>query len=256
MRILVTRPVEDACRQAERLRSLGHTPVVFPLLEIVFPRMTPLRLDGVQGLIVTSRNGLRGLQANESFEAAKRLPVFCVGEGTAELAAKMGFTRTVTGAGRASDLLPVICHTARPDDGALLYLTGQHLAFDLETPLKQAGFLVPRVICYEARELHPGRETKFAEILRNQKIHGIILMSPRMAGIFLRIIRRFELEEEARAIMCYCYSDAIAKSLEQIDGLTIAVSSHPKEADLMRLIGSASFHDEALADLEEALGKR
>lgn len=256
MRILVTRPVEDAGRQAERLRALGHVPVVFPLLEIVFPRLTPLRLDGVQGLIVTSRNGLRGLQTNESFGAAKGLPVYCVGEGTAELAAQMGFTRTVTGAGRASDLLPAIRHAARPEDGALLYLTGEHLAYDLETPLKQAGFLVPRVICYEARELHPSRAGKLAEILRKREIHGIILMSPRMAGIFLHIIRCFELEEEARAITCYCYSDAIAKSLAEIDGLTIAISSHPKEADLMRLIGSASFHDEALADLEQALGKR
>lgn len=256
MRILVTRPAEDAGRQAERLRALGHTPVVFPLLEVVFPRLTPLKLDGVQALIVTSRNGLRGLQTNASFEVAKRLPVYCVGEGTAELATDMGFTRVITGAGRASDLLPVIQHAARPEDGALLYLTGQHLAYDLETPLKQAGFLLPRVICYEARELHPNRAAKLAEIFRKREIHGIILMSPRTAGVFLRIIKRFELEEEARAITCYCYSDAIAKPLEEIDGLTIAISSHPKEAELMGLIGSASFHSDALADLEQALGKR
>jgi hypothetical protein len=38
--------------------------------------------------------------------------------------------------------------------------------------------------------------------------------------------------------------------------LTIAISSHPKEADLMKLIGAASFQDETLADLEQALGKR
>ena len=256
MRILVTRPAEDARRQAEQLKTLGHTPLIFPLLEIVFPRLTPLELDGVQGLIVTSRNGLRGLQANDAFENAKGLPVYCNGEGTAELAAELGFTRVISGEGRASDLVPVICHSARPEDGALLYLTGQYLAYDLETPLIEAGFLVPRVICYEAHELHPGRAAKLAEIFRGREIHGIILMSPRTAGIFSRIIRRFEVEEEARAITCYCYSEAIAKSLEEIDGLTIAISSHPKEADLMRLIGAASFRDEALADLEQALGKR
>jgi uroporphyrinogen-III synthase len=256
MRILVTRPAEDATRQAGQLRALGHNPLIFPLLEIAFPRLTPLELDGVQGLIVTSRNGLRGLQANDSFEAAKNLPLYCVGEGTGELAAEMGFARINSGDGRASDLVPVIRHAAHPGDGALLYLTGQHLAFDLETPLIEAGFLVPRVICYEAQELHPGRAAKLAEILRKRGIDGIILMSPRTAGIFSRIIRRFEVEEEARAITCYCYSEAIAKSLEEIDGLTIAISSHPKEADLMKLIGAASFQDETLADLEQALGKR
>jgi uroporphyrinogen-III synthase len=256
MRILVTRPAEDAKRQADQLRALGHSPIILPLLEVAFPRLTPLALDGVQGIIVTSRNGLRGLQANDAFEDTKTLPLYCVGEGTAELAAELGFVRVITGGGRASELVPVIRHAARPGDGALLYMTGQHLAYDLETPLKQAGFLVPRVICYEAHELHPSRAAKLAEMVRQREIQAIILMSPRMAGIFARIIRRFEVEEEARAITCYCYSEAIANSLEDINGLTIAISSHPKEAELMRLIGATSFREDALADLEQALGKR
>ncbi|MBX2806407.1 MAG: uroporphyrinogen-III synthase [Hyphomicrobiales bacterium] len=256
MRILVTRPPEDAERQAEQLRALGHTPLIYPLLEIVFPKLTPLELSGVQGVIVTSRNGLRGLQANQSFERAKALPLYCVGEGTAELAAALGFTRVISGQGRARDLVPVICHAARPGDGALLYLTGQHLAFDLETPLIDAGFFVPRVICYEARELLPHHAERLAEILRQREINGIILMSPRTASIFARIIKCFKVEEEARAITCYCYSEAIAKSLEEIDGLTIAISSHPKETELTKLIGAASIQETALAELERALGKR
>lgn len=256
MRILVTRPAEDAKRQADQLRALGHTPIILPLLEVTFPRLTALALDGVQGIIVTSRNGLRGLQTNDAFERSKLLPLYCVGEGTAELATELGFVRVISGDGRAADLVPIVLHVARPEDGALLYVTGNHLAFDLETPLKQGGFLVPRVICYEAHELHPGRAAKLADMLRQREIQGIILMSPRGAGIFARIIRRFEVEEEARAITCYCYSEAIAKSLEDISGLTIAISSHPKEAELMRLIGAESFRSDALADLEQALGKR
>lgn len=256
MRLLVTRPAEDAQRQAMQLKRLGHTPLMLPLLEMIYPPLTQLNLKGVQALIVTSRNALRGLSANGAFEAAKLLPLYCVGEGTAELAAQIGFSRVVSGDGRASSLVPLISHALRPADGALLYLTGQHLAFDLETPLIKAGFLVPRVICYEARELHPGRARALAEMLRGREVDGIILMSPRTASIFARVIKRFEVEEEARAITCYCYSEAIAKPLGDLDGLTIAISSHPKEADLMKLIGAASFQSEALADLEQALGKR
>lgn len=255
MRILVTRPLEDAKRQADQLRALGHKPIIFPLLEVIFHQLAPLALDGVQGIIVTSRNGLRALQFNDAIENARKLPLFCVGEGTAALATEFGFERVISGDGRASDLLPIILSSARPENGALLYVTGHHIAFDLEAPLKQAGFLVPHVVCYEANELHPVRAANLADMVRRGEVKGIILMSPRTAAIFARIIKRFDIEREARAITCYCYSEAIAKSLEDINGLTIAISSHPREEDLMRRIGAASLHD-ALAELEHVLGKR
>lgn len=256
MRLLITRPIEDAKRQAEQIKALGHEPLIFPLINIVFAELTPIQLSGVQAFIATSRNAVRGLSFNGSFLAAKALPIYCVGDGTGEFAREAGFERVITGPGRASDLIAVITHSANPDDGALVYLTGQHLAFDLESPLIEAGFLVPRVICYEAQELHPGQIAHIAGIIRKAQIDGIILMSPRTAAIFARIIKRFDLIREARSITCYCYSEAIAQSLEDIDGLTIAVASHPRERDLLGLIAPARFSSEALADLEQALGKR
>ncbi len=256
MRLLITRPLDDAARQAEQLRVLGHTPLIFPLLEIVYADLTPLRLQDVQALIVTSRNALRGLSRNGAFETAKSLPVYCVGESTGELARDFGFARVISGEGRAGDLVAAILHSAKPEDGALLYLTGKHLAFDLETPLVEAGFFVPRAICYEARELHPGRAAALAEMIRGREIDGAVLMSPRTAQIFAQIIKRFDLMREAGAITCYCYSEAIARPLEGLYGLTIAISSHPKEADMLKLIGPAPFQSETLAELEQALGKR
>jgi uroporphyrinogen-III synthase len=256
MRLLVTRPSKDAKRQAKQLEELGHTALICPLLDIVYTKLTPLQLDGVQALIATSRNALRGLSQNGSFEAARKLPLYCVGEGTADFAQELGFPRIMTGQGHASDLVPLIIHSTKADAGALIYLTGEHLAFDLETPLKKAGFFIPRVICYEAQEIHPNRAAGLADVIRRGDLHGVILMSPRTAAIFARIIKRFDLGREARSITCYCYSDAIAKTLEEIDGLTIEAVSHPKETELFKLIGPAAFHNEALADLEQTLGKR
>ncbi len=255
MRLVITRPLEDAERQASKLKTLGHEPLIHPLLEIVFPPLTPLRLQGVQALIATSRNALRGLSLNASFEAAKRLPIYCVGEGTAAFARRQGFSQIIRGEGTAKDLLPLITHSANPSAGALLYLTGQTLAFDLETPLKAAGFAVPRLIVYEAREVDVVSARHLADRLR-AGVDGVILMSPRTATIFVDLIKRFKLEREARAITCYCYSEAIAAALREIEGLTVAVSSRPTETEMMKLIGPAPFLSTALADLKEALGKR
>lgn len=256
MRILITRPLEDAPRQAEQLRTLGHTPLIFPLLEIAYASLSPLQLDGIQALIVTSQNALRALAHNASFEDAKSLPLYCVGPATADLARDLGFKIVLSGNGQAADLVPAITHTAKTGDGALLYCTGQNIAFDLETPLKNAGFLVPRIICYEARELHMRKAAMLAEMIREGEFNSVILMSPRTSSVFVKIIKRFEVEREVRAITCYCYSNAISKPLGDIDGLAVKAASHPSDKELLGLIGPAANHGKAYKDLEQALGKR
>lgn len=254
MRIVVTRSTADARGQAAWLKALGHTPLIHPLLDVVYCDLTPFNLSGVQALIATSRNALRGLRRNAAFEAAKALPIYCVGEGTAELARELGFERVHIGEGAAKHLLPLIAGTARPRDGALLYLTGKHLAFDLEGPLKALGFSVPRIILYEAREIGAAAQKKLANEIR-AGVDGVILMSLRTASIFAQLLKKLKLEGEDAAITCYCYSEAIAEPLREIAGLTIAVSSRPTETDLAELIGPAPFRSGALTDLKEVLGK-
>jgi uroporphyrinogen-III synthase len=254
MRIVVTRPAEDADRQAETLTALGHVPLIHPLMELRYPPVSAIQLTGIQALIATSRNALRGLRRNPSFAAARALPVVCVGERTAELAGEFGFARVITGPGTAKELLPLISSAFAPSAGALLYLTGEHLAFDLETPLKAAGFAVPRIILYEAVEVDGEEAAALAETIR-AGVDGIVLMSPRTAGIFARLVKSFNLEGEAQAITCYCYSNAIAEALSEMEGLTIAVPSRPTEDELIGLIGPAPFRSGALDDLRNVLGK-
>jgi uroporphyrinogen-III synthase len=254
MRLVVTRPVEDAGRQADTLAALGHVPLIHPLMKIVYASLAPIQLTGVQALIATSRNALRGLERNPSWRAAKCLPLVSVGENTGEFAREAGFGQVISGPGTARELVPVITSAFRPGDGALLYLTGEHIAFDLERPLAAAGFAVPRLILYESQEVDEDGATAFAQAIR-AGVNGVILMSPRTAGIFVRLVKRFELEGEVRAITCYCYSNAIAEALSEIEGLTIAAASRPTEDELIGLIGAAPFRSPALADLRDALGK-
>ncbi len=254
MRLVVTRSAGDAERQAARLRALGHEPLIHTLLDVVYPQLPSIALNGLQALIVTSRNALRGISRNGAFEAAKHLPAFCVGEGTAEFARDVGFSRVVAGEGTAKDLLPLIARTANRDAGNLLYLTGDHLAFDLEPSLKQLEFGVRRVIVYEAREVDESAVARLADELR-VGVDGVILMSARTSSIFTGIIQRFKLDRHLVGLSCYCHSDAVALPLKDIYGLTMRISSHPTEADLMELIGPAPPQKVALADLKEALGK-
>src|SRR5262249_33099489 len=89
MRVLVTRPIEDARGTAARLIRLGHTPLVSPLLEVHFLEGPKLSFANVQAIVATSANGVRALIRRTT---TRDLPIFAVGAQTAEAAREAGFT--------------------------------------------------------------------------------------------------------------------------------------------------------------------
>jgi uroporphyrinogen-III synthase len=242
MRLLITRPEEDGGRLAGHARALGWEPVLLPLLKIEHLGTPALPLDGVQALIATSRNALRALGGNASFEAAKRLPIYCVGEATAALAEELGFEHRHVGEGTGRELVPLIARTAKPDAGALLYLTGEHIAFDLASVLAALRFTVRRTILYRAVENSESGQL-LAAYLR-QGLHGAVLMSPRTAEIFANLLTANLLTTNGQAairdLTCYCYSAAVAKPLEDFKGLRLQIAARPVESDLLSLIDSAA----------------
>jgi uroporphyrinogen-III synthase len=251
MHLVITRPVEDTARLAAELRRLGHKPENHPLLEIVYPPLPPLPLDGIVALVATSRNALRGLtHAATPTDKLCSLPLFAVGDATASFARHHGFTDVRTGPGTARDLVPLITSTFRPEAGALLYLSGVQLAFGLDTALAAVGFTVHRVTTYEARQVSDTATNRLAEKLSVGTIDGVILMSPRTATIFAGILARAKLPQEPGGITCYCISEAVAKPLRHFaelplestaigqEKITIKVAQRPTEIDLLALIGT------------------
>jgi uroporphyrinogen-III synthase len=86
VRVIVTRPRDQAGPLVRRLEELGHEVVACPLIEIE-PFEGPVDVDGYDWVIVTSPNGARELVRR----AAGELPnVAAVGPGTAELLRELG----------------------------------------------------------------------------------------------------------------------------------------------------------------------
>ncbi len=80
MRVIVTRPRDQAGPLVARIEALGHEVVECPLIEIERTSDAPIDTDGYDWVIVTSPNG-----ADELARRAPRLPrVAAVGPGTAE----------------------------------------------------------------------------------------------------------------------------------------------------------------------------
>ena len=89
MRILITRPREDAAALAEKLKARGHDVIVEPMLEIRPVAGAKVDLQGVQAVVFSSANGVRAFALAES---RRDLPALCVGDTTAAAAREAGFS--------------------------------------------------------------------------------------------------------------------------------------------------------------------
>ena len=121
VRLLVTRPRHDADNLAATLRRLGHEPLIAPLLELRFITGEPINLDGVQAILATSANGVRGFALNSE---KRNFTIYVVGPQTAEAAREAGFIRVISADGDAAALADCIAATADPGKGRLLHAAG------------------------------------------------------------------------------------------------------------------------------------
>ena len=96
VRVLITRPREDAEALAEALAVRGVEALVEPLLEIVPLNPGDFDLAGVQAALLTSANGARALAAATGL---RDVPVLAVGEATAAAARAAGFAEVAVAGG-------------------------------------------------------------------------------------------------------------------------------------------------------------
>jgi len=235
MRILVTRPKPDAARQAERLRKLGHEPVLAPLLRIETIRGARLDLDGIAALIATSRNAVRALTAHPQRDKAVRLPLFAVGEATANAASELGFSDITTGPGTGEELAAVIVERSK-GGATVLHISGDTAAFDLKAALAARGLKVRQPVLYRSV---PARALPSAVIaaIKDGSLDGVILMSPRTGATYSNLVAKHGLEGRVSQVICYCLSQAVAQTVEPL-GARLVVAAHPREEDVLALLAA------------------
>jgi uroporphyrinogen-III synthase len=236
MRLLVTRPEPDASREAEALTRRGHEPVLAPLLTIKFMTSVPVQLDGAQALLVTSRNALRALAAHPRRDAALTLPLFAVGEATAREAQALGFTDVTIGLGTGAELAELVLSEAKPEQGPLVHLAGDTLAFDLKRALEAGGLSVRQPVLYRAVPAASLPE-EASRLLKAGRLDGAILMSPRTAKTFAALLSEAGALTEAKSLVCYCLSQAVAEAVAAL-GLAVRVAPRPREEDVLALLDS------------------
>ncbi len=187
MKVLITRPREDALPLARALAARGMEAVLAPMLTITpvaqAARRLADQLAGVQALLFTSANGVRAFAAASP---RRELAVFAVGDATAAAARLADFRSVSNAGGDVQDLTELVSARVSPQHGALLHAAGTEVAGDLAGQLGQRGFTVHRARLYDAIPAS-SLEPETAAALRRGDVGAALFFSPRTALSFVRL---------------------------------------------------------------------
>jgi uroporphyrinogen-III synthase len=229
MRVLVTRPIDDANETAALLRARGHDPVVAPLLDVHYRDGHPLRLDGIQGLLATSANGVRAFARRTS---RRDFPVFAVGSQTAQAARDAGFGDVRNADGNADTLAQAVQAATRPSEGPLLHAAGAEAEGRLAAALIAAGFTVRTEVLYEVpvvTDLPPAARDAFPTL------DAVLIFSARSAQAFVDCVKRAGLTPTD--LIAVAISAAAAGPLGALAFREIRVATHPNQASVLDALG-------------------
>lgn len=222
--VWITRARPGALATAERVRGLGLTAIVDPLLAVESLDVH-LDLSRIAALAFTSANGV---EAFARLSEERGLPVFAVGRATAKAARGEGFASVSSADGDVEDLCALIAARA---PGYVLWAGAREPAGDLVGMLRGRGLMATGVAVYETLERAPSEDT----LARLDAPATVLLHSPRAARVLAAILRR----RPAPTARFLCLSEAVAAPLRDIaEPGSVTFAPRPDESALLDLLNS------------------
>jgi uroporphyrinogen-III synthase len=236
MRVVVTRPESSARRTAERLRNLGHQPVLLPLTKAIHhPDAAAAVLSGPHcAIAVTSAEAVRVLSLlGARLTSFLGQTLYAVGETTAKAAEDAGFRNIRSGPGTGAELTELIAGDASDLDAPLLYLAGKPRSPKFEDGMHAKG--VPFVTA-EIYEMTPIAydEVFIRDILLDPPVDAVLLYSRENARLFCDFAAPHL--KELASVQFVCLSDNVAEIIPREFHRNIKIARHPDEDGIFALL--------------------
>ncbi len=241
-RVLITRPIDDAAPLIEALRARAVDAMVEPLMTIQSTDEPLPPLDGLQGLLFTSANGVRAFAARTD---RRDLRAYAVGEATAAAARRAGFTEVDVAGGDSDALAQLVIAEADPAGGKLIHVAGTQIAGNLSEQLSTAGFTVERAVLYDALSAH-SLSPETVEALTSARLDSVMLFSPRSAEIFMTLADASDLGTGLSAVSAVCLSQAVADRLPRDRFRTIVIAAKPDQSSMLDALDRATPAEEMM----------
>jgi uroporphyrinogen-III synthase len=246
MAILVTRPQPDNDSTTAALRARGFEVLSAPMLRFERVMVQDDHADDAEqhygAVIVTSASALRAIDGQPILAALLKLPLYAVGERTAEAARAVGFAKVISADGDAHALRDLV--VARVKDkklkksATLLYLAGADLARDLAGELGERGF---SVVTHTAYRMAPVKDLPalVSDGFAAGAIQAVLHYSRRSARAFFAAARAAGVEISALAVPHICLSDSVASIVRDAGATQVLLAATPDENALFAALDRA-----------------
>ncbi|AHG47229.1 uroporphyrinogen III synthase [Rhizobium leguminosarum bv. trifolii CB782] len=235
MRVLVTRPAHSATKTAQRLRDMGHEPLLLALRRPVHDSAAAAAaLARTSGAIaVTSAEAVRVISVlGETLRAHLARPLFAVGEMTAEAARSLGFQSVASSSGNGGDLADLVAARGIDD---LLYLAGLPRAETFEAGLRQRGIRFSIGECYRMQPIAPG-PAEIEAVFAGGRPDAVLFYSRQTADDFFGVAELRSALPEESGIRLLCLSEAVAEAVPAALKKNAAIAPMPDEKSLLSLL--------------------
>tara|TARA_Y100001935_G_scaffold208144_1_gene177619 strand:- start:2669 stop:3367 length:699 start_codon:yes stop_codon:yes gene_type:complete len=212
MHILFTRPLEDCADMILKFQSLGHKVSHLPLIRIEKINYEKFDLTRCGGIIFTSANAIKFLD----FEKLdKNVKCFCVGQITEKKARSCGFINTIAAEGNVSNLKELIVQNYDPEEGQLIYVSGETISVDLDQQLIKEGYIIKRIINYKVKHIEKFDENFLIELKKNMP-EIVYIYSKNTAYSFLNFIKIYQTENLWMNTNLMCLGEKTLSVLNEI----------------------------------------
>ncbi len=238
MRVLLTRPREQSLASAREFERIGIDVLIEPMLRILPRAVAVPELANAQAVLVTSAYGAARLA---DLTTARDIPIFAVGDASAETARDRGFADVESAAGAGAHLVRLVAARCDPAGAPLVHVSGDHIAVDLVAELGAYGFQVIRHVLYHAVQAE-SLSTEVQTALAKHEIDGVLFFSARTAKIFVRLAETVECAHQLAHCAAFCLSEPVAISVKAVPWRRVAVTTEPT-FDAMRALVDAARSD-------------
>jgi hypothetical protein len=232
MSILVTRPEPGASRTVAALTAMGQSALAAPLFDIV-ATSTPRPSGRFAALLVTSQNGAAGLSPGSSGLAAD-LPVFAVGDRTAQVLRDAGFVDVTSASGDQAALTRLVLSRLSTRYRVLL-ATGEDHKDGLPAAFAEAGHEVAIWLRYKA-EAVTALPDLVRDALREGRIAVVLHYSRRASETLLSLAEAAGIGAALAGLRHVCLSRDVAAPLQEAGLAGVEIAAHPDEDSLLALL--------------------
>lgn len=244
MRILITSPATETVGLIAALEVRGHDVIAIPLITAERLDAPEIKLEGAQGFLVTSAEGVRALADAVS---VRFFPVYAESEEAGAAARAAGFTQVTVAAGDAAAFAQLIKRTVKAEAGALVHSCHLNETNAVTGMLINMGYAIRPLKLYRLNRVNQ-LPSALEQALTDKRIDAAVVLSVDEARAFTALIQQAEIEHLVKDWVVYATTTLASEPMRAVKVGRTVVAPDPNLETLL-----SEFDQDVLAPPEPTL---